>query len=63
MLRDFVRKGAVTPCDVVDMFLKFVNKLQLPNLATSDHSFRKQKRPRTQTLILLSPCSWVMAHS
>ena len=50
---DFVWKGALTPCDVVDMFLKFVNKLKLPNLANSD-IFRSQLqkgRPRAQTLI------------
>ena len=52
---DFVWKGALTPCDVVDMFLKFVNKLKLPTLANSytvysDRNFRKKSRPRAQTL-------------
>ena len=39
------KKQPLTPCYVVGMFLK-----KLPNFATSDHSFRKQRRPPAQAL-------------
>ena len=46
------KKQPLTPCYVVEMFVK-----KLPNLATSDDSFRKQRRPPSQPLIPLTQFS------